>query len=499
MIRKKLLILFLFIGVSLFAYSQQREKLERYIEEYLSMTPPVTDSLITACDYLIGFSEDTLIKTHIAGYLFDRFYSSKVMGMESVAIHIAKNYFINKKLEWKGEDGMLLLRLFVEFNEHSLIGMDAPELNLEDTSGNRHSLRGQNSKYTVVYFFDTDCSLCKKELPGLKETIKKYEGEDVGVYAVYTQSDVNRLKQFIQQEFPAENDYWTFTIDPDFSSGFHKLYNVLKTPQIFLLDNNKKIIGRNLDHNTLSQLLESATKNDKQLSQNINAFLNDYLKVVDISDTSAIRAAIEPLFSKSIEGGPDLYRLMFLRLFDILQLSDDTTYQKCALFVAENYITNRSDLWWDNSVPGEYVPKMAERIKRNMAGAIANDFTFYTKKMKPVRLHEIDSKYTILYFYSPKCAVCKPFGMDLKSIYKSLKKRGAEVIAVDVESDLYTFKKELKNAKAPWQRYYVKDEDRLDLFYKFRKEEVPMIYLLDSEKRIIAKKINTKTINTLVK
>ena len=116
MIRKKLLILFLFIGVSLSAYSQQREKLEKYIEEYLSMTPPVTDSLITACDYLIGFSEDTLIKTHIAGYLFDRFYSSKVMGMESVAIHIAKNYFINKKLEWKGGYGMLLLRLFVEFN-----------------------------------------------------------------------------------------------------------------------------------------------------------------------------------------------------------------------------------------------------------------------------------------------------------------------------------------------------------------------------------------------
>ncbi len=212
-----------------------------------------------------------------------------------------------------------------------------------------------------------------------------------------------------------------------------------------------------------------------------------------------MRTAIEPLYKKSTEGGPDLYRMMFLRLFDILQLSDDTTYQKCALFVAENYIENRSHLWWDNSIPGEYVPKMAERIKRNMTGAIANEFTFYTKKMEPVALHEIVSKYTILYFYSPKCAVCKPFGMDLESMYKSLKKRGAKIIAVDVESDFNTFGKELKKVKVPWQRCFVKEEDRLDLYYKFRKEEVPMVYLLDSDKRIIAKKINTTTINTLVK
>ncbi|MCK9628053.1 MAG: redoxin domain-containing protein [Bacteroidales bacterium] len=499
MIRKLLLTLLLIFGLSISAYCQEREKLERYIEEYISMTPPVADSLIKACDYLIGFTEDTIIKTHIAGYLFDRFYSSKVMGMENVAIYIAKNYFINKKLEWKGDDGMLLLRMFVEFNEHSLIGMDAPELNLEDTSGIRHSLRSFNSKYTVVYFFDTDCSLCKKELPGLRDTIKKYQGEDVGVYAVYTQSDVNRLKQFIKQEFSRDYDNWIFTIDTDFSSGFHKLYNVLKTPQIFLLDINKKVIGRNLDNKALGQLLGSVTQNEKQLSRNIDAFLTDYLKVVDIGDTTAMRTAIEPLYQKSTEGGPDLYRMMFLRLFDILQLSDDTTYQKCALFVAENYIENRSHLWWDNSIPGEYVPKMAERIKRNMTGAIANEFTFYTKKMEPVALHEIVSKYTILYFYSPKCAVCKPFGMDLESMYKSLKKRGAKIIAVDVESDFNTFGKELKKVKVPWQRCFVKEEDRLDLYYKFRKEEVPMVYLLDSDKRIIAKKINTTTINTLVK
>ncbi|HRR49386.1 MAG TPA: thioredoxin family protein, partial [Bacteroidales bacterium] len=202
---------------------------------------------------------------------------------------------------------------------------------------------------------------------------------------------------------------------------------------------------------------------------------------------------------KSTESDIDLYRMMFTELFDILQRSDDTTYQNCAIFVAENYIQNRKELWWDNSFPGAYVPKMIERIKGNKIGAIANDFIFYTEKLKPIKLHEIRSEYTILYFYSPKCAVCKPFGIELANMYKSLHKRGAYILAVDVESDFDDFKKLVKKNKSPWIRCFVKDEDRMELFYKYRTEEVPMIYLLDSEKKIIAKKISTTKLNELVK
>jgi len=499
MIRKALSIFGLICCLIISVHGQEKEKLEKYIDQYIAMTPPSPDSLYAACDYLINISNDTAIQAHIAGYLFNKFYSSPIMGMESVAIHIAKNYFLNKKLNWHGDDGMLFLRLFVEFNENSLIGMKAPELILPDTSGNLHSLRNLDANYTVIYFFDTDCSLCQKELPKLIEIANKFKDSDLHVYAVYTQANENNLKQFISDEFPKSVNNWTFVWDPDFKSGFHKLYNVLKTPQIFLLDRDKTIIGRNLDHTSLDQLLSSYTESRNNLSRNIRAFLNDYLKVVKLDDTSSIRLAIEPLFIKSTESDIDLYRMMFTELFDILQRSDDTTYQNCAIYVAENYIQNRKELWWDNSFPEDYVPKMIDRIKSNKIGAIANDFIFYTDKLKPVRLHEINAKYTVLYFYSPKCAVCKPFGMDLADMYKALHKKGAFILAVDVESRFEDFIKSVKENKCPWIRCFVKDEDRLELFYKFRTEEVPMIYLLDSDKKIIAKKISTTKLNELVK
>ncbi|HRR49819.1 MAG TPA: redoxin domain-containing protein, partial [Bacteroidales bacterium] len=280
MIRKAFSIFGLICCLVISLHGQENEKLEKYIDQYIAMTPPSTDSLNAACDYLINISQDTAIQAHIAGHLFNKFYSSPIMGMESVAIHIAKNYFLNKKLNWRGDDGMLFLRLFVEFNENSLIGMKAPELILPDTSGNLHSLRNLDAEYTIIYFYDTDCSLCKKELPKIIEVSNKFKGYDLHIYAVYTQSDVNNLKQFIKEEFPKSIDNWTFVWDPDFKSGFHKLYNVLKTPQIFLLDRDKKIIGRNLDHTSLDQLLSSYTESRTNLSKNIRAFLSDYLKVV---------------------------------------------------------------------------------------------------------------------------------------------------------------------------------------------------------------------------
>jgi len=501
MIRKGLFIFFLFLVTTVTSYGQEREKLDKYIDSYLSMTPLQTDSIIVACDYLIRFSNDSLIKSHIAGYLFNKFQNSPIMGMESVAIYIAKNYFLNKKILWQGDDDMILLRLFVEFNENSLIGMKAPELNLIDTSGFTHSLHAMQSEYSVIFFFDTDCSQCKKEFPVLKDTIDKYSSFGVKVYGVYTQSDTNALKRFIRSEFSDNrySDTWTFVWDPEFKSGFHKLYNVLKTPQMFLLDKEKKIIGRNLNPEALGQLLNSIIGNKETLSKNIDAFLTNYLRMFTMKDTVEMEGAIGPLFERTNQGNPELYRTMFLQLFDMLQLSDDTTYQNCAIFVADRYIIPKAELWWDNTIPLDYVPKMKERIIRNRIGSVANEFTFYTEKQKPVKIYDSKSKYTLLYFYSPKCAICKPFGMELEHIYKSLKKRGVNILAIDVESDKDSFVKNYKKSKTPWVRLYVHDEDKLDLYYKYRKEEVPMLYLLDKDKRIIAKKINTITLNKLIK
>jgi len=413
-------------------------KLDGYIDNYLSMTPMHRDSLIKSCDYLISFSKDSLIKSHIAQYLFEKFYSSKLMGMESVAIHIAKNYYLNKKLAWPDKVGFIGLQIFVEFNESSLIGMDAPELNLKDLNGNTVSLRNMQTEYTLVWFYDDQCPTCKKELPAIKEIARKYEDSGLSVYAVYTESNRENFAKFVKQEFPVSESCknWNFVWDQNFESNFHKLYNVLKTPQLFLLDKRKVIIGRNLDSQALEQLLKTEIAARENLEKNINQFLDKYLMNFNLEDSIELKSAFTPLFERSAgSNNNETYTSIFYQLFEKLWRAASEPYESAAIYLAENYIIPKANLWWDKSIPEDYVPKMVGRIKNNRVGSVANDLTVYDIRNNQFSLGSIKSKYTVIYFYSPDCTICKPFSYELKKISKSLKRKGATIVAIDVTSD----------------------------------------------------------------
>lgn len=477
-------------------------KLNGYINSYLASTPLHKDSLIKATDYLVSFSKDSLIKSHITQYLFEKFYNSQLMGMESVAIHIAKNYYLNGKLEWPNKEGLIALQLYVDFNESSLLGMVAPALNLQNLDGIIVPLRDVDSQFTLVYFFNDKCKTCLTELPKLKEIVKKHKAAGLKVYAVYTESDRESYIKFIEQEFPDTTlrKNWIFTWDREFQSNFHKLYNVMKTPQMILLDRRKIIIGRNLDDNALQQLLENEIALRENLTKDIDRFVKNYLPNFNLNDTSELRSAFDPLFQKSVGSyNTEIYSSIFFQLFEFLWRPQDPVYEKAAIYLAENYIIPKVDLWWDKTIPQDYVPKIINRIKRNSIGSVVNDFTFYSKENNPVKLSEIKSEYSILYFYSPSCAICKPFSMELNKIYKSLRKRGAKVIAIDISSDYADFAMYVQKNKFPWLSLYVGDGSQLDFYYSFQTEDVPMIYLLDDKNRIIAKKINTITLDKLVK
>ncbi|MFA5850434.1 MAG: thioredoxin-like domain-containing protein [Bacteroidales bacterium] len=477
-------------------------KLNGYIDNYISLTPVLLDSLKRSCDYLISFSKDSLIKSHIAQYLFEKFYSSKLMGMESVAIHIAKNYYLNKKIAWPDKVGFIGLQIFVEFNENSLLGMDAPELALKDLKGNTVSLWSTQSEYTLVYFFDDQCTTCKKELPAIKEIANKYKDSGLIIYAVYTESNKENFTKFVNQEFPGSTSVknWNFVWDQDFDSNFQKLYNVMKTPQMFLLDKRKVIIGRNLDSQALEQLLKTEIAARENLDKNVSQFLDKYLLNFNLADSSELRSAFAPLYERTISSqNNETYTSIFYQLFEKLWRTAVEPYESAAVYLAENYIIPKANLWWDKSIPEDYVPNILGRIKNNRIGAVANDLTVYDSRNNAFSIGSIKSKYTVLYFYSPDCAMCKPFSYELKKISKALKNKGVKIAAIDVTSNITEFSNYLKKNKYPWPSYRVDDEQLLDLYYKFQTQEVPMVYLLDNERKIIAKSINTITLTQLVK
>ena len=507
---KKVLTALFFILFAIGVHAQQKTdvamndsavvRLDNYLKNYLSVTPLHPDSLIKASDYLISLSKDSVVSSHIASFLFYRFYSSEIMGMEKVAIHIATEYFLNGRVKMPATMDETQLRVYVEFNKNSLIGMKAPELNIYAPDDTPVSLMSVNSLYTILYFFDDNCNVCKSMLPGLIKLSDSLASKGVSVFAVYTQSQKSNFQNFIQSEFTSKGlgKNWIFAWDPGFESDFPRLYNVIKTPQIFLLDKDKTIIGRNLDNDALRQLLDLELERDKETLNRVNSFLESYLSGVDLSDTTAIRNEIDPLFEK-VSAQKELYSSVFMNLFYKMLYSENDTITQAAVFVAKRYIIPYPALWWDKSYPLEWVPKMVDRVQNNKPGSIAGNLTLYDKKGRPVELNSIKSGYTVLYFMNPDCSICKPFSVELKKISRSLKKRGATIVAINSGGKSKEFFEYNKKNKFTWLSLSPKDETFYEIFDKFEAESVPMIYLLDNERRIIAKRINTITLEKLVR
>ncbi len=502
MFRKLIFTTALLLGIFIIA-SAQEVGFYKDIDVYISKINPHPDSLIAASERLISLSDNKILKTAVAGYLFNKFSSSPVMGHETIAIHIAKKYFLSGQLQWHGEGGEAILRLYTEFNENSLIGMQAPELLLKREDGTLLSLNSIKSPYTLLYFFDNNCNVCKAKLPDLLRVVEEKSYLGIEVYAVYTGVDINSLKSFISGNFgdgSAERTVkWNFVYDPDGESAYHKLYNVLGTPQMFLLDRDKKIIGRNLDPASLERLIESDENRIDNLYKESENFIPAYLSIFDLSDTSQFKEAFDPLFKRATRDNRDTYNAIFYNLFEFLFRSDLQYMKEAAIYVAEKYITPYPDLWRDPLYANKYVPEKVNIIKSNREGETIQDTPLYNLKGRKRNLHKYIKGNTLLYFFNPDCKVCEVFTKELIDNYKYFRKKGLRIIAIYAGSYENELLRYIEDTSPPWEILRPQEYNYLDLYAKYEVGQVPQTYLLDKRGKIIAKRVFTEQLKEMFK
>ncbi len=117
-----------------------------------------------------------------------------------------------------------------------------------------------------------------------------------------------------------------------------------------------------------------------------------------------------------------------------------------------------------------------------------------------VPLHKIKADYTILIFYDVDCGHCQKDLPKLRDIYDKLKKEGksVEVYSVYTHHDVVKWKKFIRDNKFTWIDVY--DGVHLnDLKKKFDIFSTPVIYLLDKNKVIKAKRISVEQVEDVIK
>ena len=216
------------------------------IDEYLEkMTVKHPDSIISSAHTIIekARANDEVFRYCVVTITY-KYETSNIMGMDAVFVDLSENYYLSGDAFWADSTLMAKISDRVSRIKPNLIGKQAPKMVLLDTLLKPASLYSLKSDFTLLYFYDPDCGHCKKKIPVLKDLYHaQLKEKGVKVVAVNIKKDVDKWKKFIRDK---DLD-WINLADPNVRSNFRYEYNIETTPQMYILDVQKKIIAKKLD------------------------------------------------------------------------------------------------------------------------------------------------------------------------------------------------------------------------------------------------------------
>ena len=249
------------------------DKLMNYITK---IVPQIPDSLIVEIDNLVEKSRsDSNLFRYMLITLFNYFGKSNYMGMDAVQIHIAEKYYITDSW-WSDPKFIADLKERVEKTKPLLIGKIAPDIELVEIPaehfikaqhdsamkkfphiGTHFNLHQIQADFTVLVFWEADCGHCKTAIPELYEVYEKsLKEKGIKVLAVSTLFGEEGKVKWI--DFVNANKLydWMNAWNP-YSYEFKVIYDVLTTPQIYILDKNKKIIAKKIASEQVEDIINA--------------------------------------------------------------------------------------------------------------------------------------------------------------------------------------------------------------------------------------------------
>jgi len=217
-----------------------KPKLETYFEKVLLQ---MYDSVKPAAyDILRKVEPHPRMFRFVVSHLLNSSLNSKVMGMDALFVDIARDYYLSGKATWADSTTLAKIRENVIFLENNLIGKNARDFQMETYSGEPFRLYQQNAKYTVLVFYEPNCSHCREYVPALyNDVYLPFRDKGLDVVAVYTMEDKKEWGEFIEKHHLTD---WHNLWDPNHLTRFKIIYDLRTTPAVYLLDKDKKIIAK---------------------------------------------------------------------------------------------------------------------------------------------------------------------------------------------------------------------------------------------------------------
>lgn len=261
-------------------------KFKNYFDQLVALHP---DSVCVEIDKILDQTsvQSLLYKSMLANFAYS-YETSTIMGFDKVFVYLADNYFKTGKAAGLYDDETVVQKVITlaeklrplligapaqdlfmikaqEFSKMKALGFedaenstDMTELyykHLNEITKMYVKLSDVIADYTILVFWDPDCSHCQIEIPIL---LKEYNdmikrNVNVKVYSVNMQYEGEKfLKYIADHQLPWINVY----DGARFNNAFQK-YDVNSTPIIYILDRNKVIKAKRIGASQVNDFITS--------------------------------------------------------------------------------------------------------------------------------------------------------------------------------------------------------------------------------------------------
>jgi thiol-disulfide isomerase/thioredoxin len=237
--------------------------------------------------------------------------------------------------------------------------------------------------------------------------------------------------------------------------------------------------------------------NDERLLRTpiLQARLNNFFTNVVIQSPDSINKEIDRILAK-VKDNYKVFQFISVYLFNHFRESEIMGHDAVLVKLADDiYLSGKAD--WVTDEFKDELRKQVERIRPNLIGEKAHDLIMDSYKGIFVSLYDIEKDFTILYFWEPDCGHCAEATPKLKAYYDKARNSGVEVFAVCTTADREKWEKYIAENKLDWINGW--DPERKTNFgYYYNVESTPLIYILDRNKTIIAKKLSVEDIPAFI-
>ena len=403
--------------------SLQSAALDAKLAEYFrAMENESLDVQKQECDFIIGAAEDLDLRGAIAEKVYDHYMESLRMGAEAVSVHVYDKWFSDGALKMSDALKQLNARIYADFNRSSLLGCKAPDLRMQTLQGDSLTVFPSDDKrYKVLYFYDTDCAKCKVQTILLRNQLDT-RNYPLDFYAVYVGDNRSSWEKYAADHLnvSATATRTKHLWDAALSSDFQRKYGVLQSPGLFLVNPSDVIVGRGLDTEALTQMLEDALGEKAlvygtEMSEKLfDSILGDSHGIPTVADVMSVADHIAS--STMAKADIVLYRQMTGDLMYYLASRSGEGYKEGLNYLIDKYILSRPKIWRtpDDSLkvigmarvlddllskgePGSDMPALEVKGKLQ---------TWKKSRVIEKRLDKLGYEANIVIFYTDGCSNC---------------------------------------------------------------------------------------------